>query len=212
MADRRPGYDAAKRLIDLAGSAILLAVFAPLFAAVAVAIKLDSPGPVMFRQIRVGRRGRPFRMVKFRTMLHGADESFLTEHLKRLAELGEDAGAEPAVLRIEDDPRVTRVGRWLRKWSLDELPNLWNVFTGSMSLVGPRPLVPDEIEIMGEGSLPRLTVKPGITGLAQVAGRDLITIDERTRHDLDYVRRRSLRLDLEIMVDTVRAVFRQPGA
>jgi len=209
---RRPAYSLAKRLIDLVGSGALLLVLSPLLVAVAIAIKLDSPGPIMFSQPRVGRYGRRFIMVKFRTMQHGADESFLTEHLQRLADLGEDAGGESAQLRLEEDPRVTRVGRKLRRWSLDELPNLWNVFTGPMSLVGPRPLVPEEIEIIGERARVRLEVKPGITGLAQVAGRDYLTIEERTKYDLEYVNRRSLGLDFEILMETARTIFRHPGS
>ena len=151
-------------------------------------------------------------MVKFRTMTHGADESVLTEHLSHLSELGEDAGGESAQLRLEDDPRVTRVGRRLRRWSLDELPNLWNVLVGPMSLVGPRPLVPAEVEIIGERARPRLAVKPGITGLAQIAGRTYLTIDERTKFDLEYVEGRSALEDLRIMAMTVPVVlFRKGG-
>jgi lipopolysaccharide/colanic/teichoic acid biosynthesis glycosyltransferase len=206
------GYEATKRLIDLIASAVALVLALPLWILVAAAIKLDSPGPVLFSQLRVGRGGSEFVMVKFRTMEHGADESFLTEHLSHLSELGEDAGGESAQLRLEDDPRVTRVGRRLRRWSLDELPNLWNVFVGPMSLVGPRPLVPAEVEIIGERARPRLAVKPGITGLAQIAGRTYLTIDERTRFDLEYVEQRSLRLDFKIMAETMRTVFRHPGS
>jgi lipopolysaccharide/colanic/teichoic acid biosynthesis glycosyltransferase len=205
-------YRVVKRLLDFIAGVTLLAMLFPLLVLIAVAVKIDSPGPVLFRQRRVGRYGRPFTMAKFRTMEHGADESFLTEHLRHLAALGEKAGGESAHLRLDEDPRVTRVGARLRRWSFDELPNLVNVVLGPISLVGPRPLVPEEMEIMGPAAAGRLAVKPGITGLAQVHGRDLITIDERTRLDLEYVERCSLRLDLEILLDTARAVLRQPGA
>lgn len=209
---RRMAYVATKRPFDLLAGLVGLILTAPLMAVIAVAVRLDSPGPILFRQQRVGYRGRPFTMLKFRTMEHGADESMLTEHLQHLAALGEHAGSHSAVLRIDGDPRVTRVGRRLRRWSLDELPNLINVISGRMSLVGPRPLVAAEMDLLGDGARQRLGVKPGITGLAQVQGRDLITIDERTRLDLQYVEHCSIWLDVRILFETARSVFDQPGA
>lgn len=198
-----------KRVFDAAVSALLLVLTAPVQLLVALLIRLDSPGPAYFRQARIGYLGRPFEMLKFRTMQSGTEEAFHRDHLERLKEaLGE---ADAAILRIDDDPRITRVGRWLRKGSLDELPNLWNVVKGDMSLVGPRPLVPDEVKLLTGVDHGRHAVKPGITGLAQIAGRDTIPPDERSRLDLEYVRDASFPYDLKILALTVPSMFRTPG-
>ncbi len=200
------GYRAAKRAFDLAVSLALLVGLSPLLAAAALAVRLDSRGPALFLQERVGRHQRPFRLVKFRTMRAGGDDEVLHEHLERLA-----GGDGASTLRVEDDPRITRVGRHLRRWSIDELPDLWNVVRGEMSLVGPRPLVPFEVELLGEQAAPRFLVRPGITGLAQIGGRVELDIDERTRLDLEYVNRRSLALDVRIIARTAAALIRTPG-
>ena len=147
-------------------------------------------------------------MVKLRTMAIDHDDEVYHEHLNRIRE-GVDDDTEYTI-RIDDDPRITSVGMRLRRWSLDELPNLWNVLKGSMSLVGPRPLVPVEAEIIGLDS-PRFTVKPGVTGLAQVRGRDSIPMEDRTRLDVEYVENRTSKLDVKILLETFTTVFRDPG-
>ncbi|MGD2052399.1 MAG: sugar transferase [Acidimicrobiia bacterium] len=202
------GYLLAKRTLDIAVATLAIVLSAPLLLLAVVAVKLDSRGPAFFRQERLGRGGRPFAMLKLRTMRADGGEDVFIEHLARLEASRHDRAGR--AIRIEDDPRVTRVGRWLRRSSLDELPNLWNVLKGSMSLVGPRPLVPEEAALIGLDS-PRFSVKPGVTGLAQITGRDTIDLDERTRLDLEYVARRSGRLDAAILGRTMAAVFRQPG-
>ncbi len=203
------GYLLAKRTMDIAVATLAFVLSAPLLLVAVVAVKLDSRGPAFFRQERVGRGGRTFAMLKLRTMRTDGGEEVFIEHLARLEAARHDAAGH--AIRIEDDPRVTRVGAWLRHSSLDELPNLWNVLKGTMSLVGPRPLVPEEAALVGLDNR-RFSVKPGVTGLAQITGRDTIDLDERTRLDLAYVERRSGRLDAAILGRTVLAVFRQPGA
>jgi len=201
------GYLVMKRSMDIGIAVAALVVLSPVLAAAAVAVRLDSPGPAFFRQARTGRGGDEFWMVKLRTMVIDHDEEVFREHLRKIRESGDD---EPYTIKIDDDPRITRVGARLRKWSLDELPNLWNVLRGSMSLVGPRPLVPQEAELVGLDN-PRFTVKPGVTGLAQVMGRDELSIAERTAFDERYVAEASIRLDVAILFRTLVAVFRQPG-
>jgi lipopolysaccharide/colanic/teichoic acid biosynthesis glycosyltransferase len=213
MRDRQEGhishgYTVAKRSLDIAGSLVLLVLLTPLLVIAAIAVRLDSEGPALFRQIRVGRNGAEFWMVKLRTMAIDHDDEVYHEHLNRIRE-GVDDDTEYTI-RIDDDPRITSVGATLRRWSLDELPNLWNVLKGSMSLVGPRPLVPVEAEIIGLEN-PRFTVKPGVTGLAQVRGRDSIPMDDRTRLDVEYVENRSTKLDVKILFETFTAVFHDPG-
>lgn len=201
-------YTLSKRTVDIAVSLIVLTMSFPVILVAGLAVRLTSPGPVFFKQTRVGKGGRHFGMVKIRTMTADADESVFAEHLARLEAARHSD--DQMTIRISDDSRVTGVGRFLRKSSIDELPNFWNVLRGSMSLVGPRPLVPAEARLVGLGNA-RFQVKPGITGLAQVYGRDTITLDERTRLDEEYVRTRSTRLDTRIMLRTVRAVFAEPG-
>ena len=196
------GYRAAKRILDLAVAVPLGLLLLPVFLVVAIVVKLDSRGPAIFRQERVGLNGELFGMVKFRTMRSDADESLHFDHLERLA-------PDTPRLKIGADPRITRVGRFLRMGSLDELPNLWNVIRGDMSLVGPRPLVPAEAEALGDPI--RRRVRPGITGLAQVRGRDAISPEQRNTSDAEYVRTRSFLLDLRILAATVPTLFRNPG-
>lgn len=207
--DRAPGapYLLAKRTVDIAVSAIVLVLSVPLLLVTVIAVKLDSPGPAFFRQERVGKDGSKFAMLKIRTMRADGGEELFAEHLAQLEKaLMND---QEAVIRIADDPRITRVGRVLRKLSLDELPNLWDVLLGRMSLVGPRPLVPAEAEIIGLNSA-RFSVKPGVTGLAQVSGRDEISAEQRTTFDEEYVERQSVALDINIMLRTVAMVL-MPG-
>ena len=202
------GYVVAKRSMDIGGALVALVLLAPVLALAALAVRLDSPGPAFFRQLRSGRGGRDFWMVKLRTMRIDHDPAVFHEHLEAMKQSSDD---DEYTIKIDDDPRVTTVGARLRRWSLDELPNLWNVLKGSMSLVGPRPLVPEEAELIGFDN-PRFTVKPGITGYAQVHGRDNISMAERTALDESYIEDRSVGLDLRILLDTVTTVFRNPGA
>lgn len=195
----------AKRFIDLVGSAALLLALAPLFAVVTLLIRLDSPGPVFFAQERVGFNKRRFRILKFRTMVDGSDQQqHMFEHLNEV---------EGPVFKIKNDPRVTRLGRFLRRFSIDELPQLVNVLKGDMSLVGPRPLpVRDVDRIDVQWHKRRFSIKPGITCLWQVNGRSNIGFNEWVRMDLDYIDRWSLALDLLILMKTIPVVFRGPGA
>lgn len=201
---RRGGWRAAaKRSFDMAGAAAALALAAPLMAVCALAVRLTSPGPVLFRQYRVGRDGQLFPMVKFRTMVVGADAM-----LDRVRHLNEAKGP---LFKIRDDPRVTPVGRLLRRTSLDELPQLYNVLKGEMSLVGPRPALPAEAARWEPSLRNRLRVRPGITGMWQVSGRSDAT-DEYGQLDLYYVDNWNLVTDLVILARTVPAVLLQRGA
>lgn len=204
----RAAYLVAKRTLDIAAALVLGVLSLPVVILSAIAVRIDSTGPIFFRQVRVGRGLRPFGMLKIRSMRAEADESVFAEHLARLQ--ASRHGELESKLRIVDDDRITRVGRFLRKWSLDELPNLWNVLEGSMSLVGPRPLVEAEAELVGVDST-RFSVKPGITGLAQVRGRDDLTIEERTSLDEEYVSERTMKLDLRIIARTFREVLAGSG-
>ena len=195
---------AAKRTFDLVVSVLALVVTAPLWAAIAAAIKLTSRGPVLYRQERVGQRGRPFTVLKFRTMVVGADLL-----LDKLRERNEASGP---LFKLKDDPRVTKVGRWLRTWSLDELPQLLNVVKGEMSLVGPRPPLPAEVSAYEEWQLDRLEVPPGITGLWQVSGRSLLSFEDYVRLDLFYIENWSLTYDLYILARTVGVLVSRKGA
>ena len=193
-----------KRALDLAVSALALVLVSPVLVVIAAAIKADSRGPIIFSQWRAGQGGRPFRMHKFRTMVRDAEE--LLPGLVRLDEL-----AEP-VFKLERDPRVTRVGRWLRRWSLDELPQLVDVLRGDMSLVGPRP---EQIEVVDRYSpeqCQRLLVKPGLTGPMQVYGRGALGFDERMAVERDYIENISLGRDIRMLAMTVSAVVRGKGA
>ena len=176
----------------------------PALLVLSVAIRTDSPGPVLFRQVRVGRNGRPFVMFKFRTMCVDAE--------RRLTELHRQNEHDGVLFKIRDDPRVTRVGRWLRRLSLDELPQLLNVVRGEMSLVGPRPPLPVEVDAYPEDMRRRLVVRPGMTGLWQVSGRSDLPWEEAVRLDLRYVENWSLSLDLVILLRTLTAVARASGA
>lgn len=201
----RGGWRAwAKRTFDVAGAALGLILTAPVLLAVAVAVKLDSKGPVLFRQTRVGRDSEPFPVLKVRTMVVDAEA--------RLAELRELNEADGPLFKMANDPRITRVGRFLRVTSLDELPQLWNVLRGDMSLVGPRPALPHETEEWDALLTQRLRVKPGITGMWQVSGRSDTSFEDYTRLDLYYVDNWSLATDLAILAKTVPVVAFRRGA
>ncbi|MEX2043530.1 MAG: sugar transferase [Patescibacteria group bacterium] len=193
-----------KRALDLGGGALILPFFLALYPFVALAIKLDSRGPVIFKQVRVGRAGKPFTYYKFRGMVDDAE--------KQLPKLRKHNEVSGPVFKMKDDPRVTRVGKFIRKTSLDELPQILNVLKGDMSLVGPRPPIPSEVKKYNRQQRRRLTIKPGITGPWQVSGRSNIGFDEWMRLDLYYIQNWSLLLDLTILLKTVRAVFGRKGA
>lgn len=188
-----------KRVLDLGGSALALVMLAPLFSLIALAIRLDGRGPILFSQTRVGLHGREFPMRKFRTMVPDAED--------RLAELAKRNEITGHAFKLSDDPRVTRVGRFLRRTSLDELPQFWNVLRGQMSLVGPRPPVPAEVAGYDLWHRRRLSMKPGITGLWQVSARLEEEFDRWVELDLRYIDRWSLWLDFKIMVRTVPAML-----
>lgn len=195
---------ALKRLIDICGSLAVIALTLPLWIAAAIAIKLDSRGPVFFVQPRSGRNGRPFPCVKFRTMHTDAED--------RLAELRTQNEVSGPVFKLRDDPRITRVGRVLRRYSIDELPQLLSVVVGHMSLVGPRPPIPTEVDAYEPDQLRRLSVRPGITGLWQVSGRTRIAFEDWVRLDLQYIDEWSVLLDLQILWATIPAVLQGEGA
>lgn len=175
----------------------------PVLLAIAAAIKLDSPGPVLYRQTRIGKNGRPFQFFKFRSMVDGAD---------RMRDELENGRGEDLLFKITDDPRITRVGRWIRKFSLDEVPQVFNVLRGQMSVVGPRPGLPEEVERYKGWHRLRLNAKPGITGLWQVNGRSDLPFDEMVKYDLYYIECSSLWLDAKTIIRTVAAVLRGKGA
>lgn len=197
---------AIKRAMDIVLTSAGLIFVAPIMLVIAIAIKLDSRGPVFFSQIRAGVGGRPFRMYKFRTMIADADR--MKAQLQHLNESG-----DPRLFKIKNDPRVTRVGRILRKTSLDELPQLFNVLKGEMSLVGPRPFFPGDLDDYEAHHFERLHVLPGITGLWQVNGRsDVVDFEEVVRLDTEYIRNWSIRMDVGILLRTLPAAFGRGGA
>ena len=192
-----------KRALDVIGAGAALVVLAPVLALVAILISLDSPGCVLYAALRAGRKGRPFRCYKFRTMVRGADA--LKDELR-----GRNERHGP-FFKIRGDPRITRIGRRLRRYSLDELPQLWNVLKGEMSLVGPRPHPLDDFSGYGIEHLPRLDVTPGITGLWQVTSRRDPSFETGMNLDIEYIRRWSLGLDVRILLKTAGAVLRGSG-
>jgi len=193
-----------KRVMDVASATAMLLLLSPVLAIAAIAIKLDSPGPVLFRQKRCGLNGRIFDVLKLRSMYIDAE--------KRQAELVELNEMDGPVFKIRNDPRITRVGRWLRRLSIDELPQLWNVLRGEMSLVGPRPPIPGEVDQYDVRQRRRLSMRPGLTCLWQVGGRNTIGFTEWVQLDLEYIDRWSLLLDLAILMRTLPAVVRGTGA
>jgi exopolysaccharide biosynthesis polyprenyl glycosylphosphotransferase len=193
-----------KDLFDRCAAAAALVMLAPVMALLAISIRLHDGGPALFKQVRIGKDGREFLIYKFRTMVVDAEK-----HLEALWELSEGNGV---LFKLKDDPRVTGVGRLLRRLSLDELPQLWNVLVGNMSLVGPRPALPTEAERYGRSTARRLLVKPGITGLWQVSGRSDLSWEDSVRLDLYYVENWSFAGDIQILWKTVSAVVRAHGA
>lgn len=198
------GQRVAKRLFDVAVSGTMIFLTLPIMSVIAIAIKIESRGPIFFQQQRVGIEGKPFRMLKFRSMVVDAED--------RLQELAHRNEGNGVLFKLRNDPRVTRIGKVLRKFSLDELPQLFNIFAGSMSLVGPRPPLPKEVEAYESDVRRRLLVKPGLTGLWQVSGRSNLSWQDSVRLDLYYVENWSLAGDLVIILRTVRAVLHSTGA
>lgn len=196
---------AAKRLLDFVVALVLLVLVSPLWLFVVLWIRLGSSGPAIFKQTRVGLGGKPYTIYKFRTMVQNA-EALMMEKLEKVKDL------ENFVFQEKDDPRITRSGRFLRKTSLDELPQLLNILIGNMSLVGPRPEVPELVKLYTPEQRRRLDVLPGVTGLAQVNGRSELTLGETMAYDLEYVRIWSIWLDLKILWKTVFVVFTGQGA
>lgn len=202
----RAGEDVVKRTFDMVVSFILMVILSPLFALVSLWIRLDSNGPVLFIQERVGQGGHVFPMFKFRTMRNGADSE-----KSDLAHL--NTSGDPRLFKIPDDPRVTRCGALLRRWSVDELPQLLNVARGDMSLVGPRPFFESDLADYDDHHFARLGVKPGLTGLWQVRGRSsIVDFEEVVKLDCHYIDNWSFGLDLSILLSTIPAVVRRTGA
>jgi lipopolysaccharide/colanic/teichoic acid biosynthesis glycosyltransferase len=214
-------YQIQQRVLDIFVSVAALLLLAPLFVVIAIAIKLSSSGPVLFRQERFGWQFRPFMFYKFRSMYADSDQAVHRAYVSRLiagrTESGNGtgngaAGKKTRIFKITGDPRVTPLGRFLRRTSLDELPQLWNVLRGEMSLVGPRPCIHYELEQYDDWHTSRLDVKPGMTGLWQVTARNTVGFDEMVRLDLAYVEQCSFWLDIRILLRTPQAVISGNGA
>ena len=202
-----------RRGLDLVLASAALLLLAPVVAVVVLAIAVSSPGPVVFRQRRLGRDLDPFTVLKFRTMHANADSAPHRDYVRTLIDSQDEEGSSQGGLyKLAVDDRVTRVGRLLRKSSLDELPQLWNVIRGEMALVGPRPVIPYEAELYPSAYLARFAVKPGLTGLWQVSGRNERTYEEMVRLDVEYAERNSIGLDLLILAKTVWVVLTRKGA
>jgi exopolysaccharide biosynthesis polyprenyl glycosylphosphotransferase len=199
------GSAAAKRMVDIVCSGAALLMLAPLFALIALLIKLEDGGPVIFTQTRVGKFGREFKMYKFRSMCLNA-EARLQELLVK------NNHKQGVTFKIKNDPRLTRIGKWLRKFSFDELPQFFNVFQGEMSLVGPRPPLPREVALYTLADRRRLAAKPGITCIWQISGRSEIDFSGQVKLDVDYIETQSFLMDLKILVKTVPAVLSGKGA
>jgi lipopolysaccharide/colanic/teichoic acid biosynthesis glycosyltransferase len=205
--------DGAKRALDVLGSAALLIFLSPVFLVVSGVVRLTSKGPIFFRQTRIGHRGNPFTMLKFRTMRVDADDAIHQQYVADYIQSTAAASSEAPVFKIVNDPRITKVGHFLRRSSLDELPQFWNVLRGDMSLVGPRPPLPYEVARYKAWHRRRLLeAKPGITGLWQVTGRSRTTFDDMVRLDLRYAKNYSVWKDLRILLATPRAVVSGKGA
>ncbi|XSE70349.1 sugar transferase [Lactiplantibacillus plantarum] len=202
---RRYGYRFIKRVFDFVASLLGLIILSPLFLLIAIAIKVEDPkGAVFYSQTRLGRGEVPFKMYKFRSMVSNADEL--------LEKLLKDNEIDGAMFKMQDDPRVTKIERFIRKYSIDELPQLLNVLQGSMSLVGPRPPLPREVEEYSDYDKQRLAVKPGCTGLWQATVRNSVGFDEMVKLDLTYISKRSVAFDVYILFKTVVIMFKPNGA
>jgi exopolysaccharide biosynthesis polyprenyl glycosylphosphotransferase len=207
-------YRASKRLFDLVIASLLIVALLPVLIVCAVLVWRSSPGPVIFRQPRVGVRGREFMFLKFRSMRVDADPALHRDYVAKFinGQAEQQQAANGSMFKLVEDPRVTPIGSFLRRTSLDELPQLFNVVRGNMSLVGPRPPIPYELEHYRPEHLRRLAVKPGITGLWQVSGRSHTTFEEMVALDLEYIRRASFLTDLRLLIRTIPVVFAQHGA
>jgi exopolysaccharide biosynthesis polyprenyl glycosylphosphotransferase len=207
-------YRIVKRLFDIVGAAILLVCLAPLLLVCATLVWRSSPGPIFFRQQRVGALGREFTFLKFRSMRVDADPAIHREYVAKFIHgaAEQQASEQGSMYKLVEDPRVTPAGRVLRRTSLDELPQLINVLRGEMSLVGPRPPIPYELEHYRPEHLRRLAVKPGLTGLWQISGRSHTTFEEMIALDLQYIERASLLTDMQILLKTIPVVVGQHGA
>ena len=212
-ADTPRVSDIAMRTFDIAVAAILLIVLSPLLLVVAILVRLDSRGPAIFRQERVGRNLAPFRVAKFRTMRQGVAADPHRAYVEQMIREEDDAAGTPRpMMKLQEDPRITKVGGFLRRTSIDELPQLWNVLRGEMSLVGPRPPIQYEVDAYPARAFRRFAVRPGLTGLWQVRGRSLVTFNQMIELDTEYVEQRSLLLNLKILLLTVPTVLHGKGA
>jgi lipopolysaccharide/colanic/teichoic acid biosynthesis glycosyltransferase len=223
ISNKSYSYLRIKRFFDVLLSTMLLVALAPLLCLISILIKLDSPGSILFTQERMGcqpyRLGRatiwtvqPFRMIKFRSMYCGSDESLHKNHIQSYIDKSAQVSDHPRELKTPQDPRITRIGRMLRKTSLDELPQLWNVLIGDMSLIGPRPVPVYEFELYSAETQKRFEARQGITGLWQVRGRCQLSFEEQIALDIEYAQNQSLWLDLKILLLTIPAVLFGRGA
>jgi lipopolysaccharide/colanic/teichoic acid biosynthesis glycosyltransferase len=204
---------AGKPLFDLVVALLGLVLLCALFAAVALLVRLTTPGPALYRQTRIGRDGRPFVLYKFRSMYAGCADDVHRQYVRKLLTQDQPpAGGRGGLFKLEDDPRVTGLGRLLRRTSIDELPQLLNVIRGDMSLVGPRPALPWEAEMIGEAHGERFLVRPGLTGLWQVSGRSALTMRQGLDLDVEYVRKQGFIVDLMILIKTIPVVLSARGA
>lgn len=221
--DQRLGYLAAKRVLDVIGALILLLIVSPILLIAAAAIRFESEGPAIFAQERVGAQARRvngkiiwqvrlFRFYKLRTMRRDSDPAAHKEYLRRFRHGSAERGPQNVPFKLMEDERITKVGRWLRKTSIDELPQLVNVMLGEMSLVGPRPVPAYEVELYDEAHYDRLASKPGLTGIWQVYGRSRVSFEEMIAMDVDYVRQSSLWLDIKLLLFTIPSVVSLKGA
>ena len=202
------GHDAGKKALDVSLSLALIIILAPLLLLLYFLVRATSAGPGLFRQKRLGQNMRPFTMLKLRTMCTDNDDSIHREYMIRMLSAGQHEAGPDGLFKLVRDPRVTPLGRWLRRSSLDERPQLFNVLRGDMSLVGPRPILPWEVQLFGPEYQHRFQVKPGITGLWQVSGRSRLSMQQALELDVEYALRHSLALDLSIILRTVPAVLR----
>ncbi len=205
-------YEIVKVFIDKIGSILLLIILLPFFILIPILIKLSSKGPILFRQTRIGKNAKPFTFYKFRTMYVEEDRRYGQEFVSNLISGRYGEIGETPIYKLSMDPRITTIGKFLRKASLDEIPQILNILKGDMSLVGPRPPIPYELDHYEEWHKERLSVKPGITGLWQVVGRSHTTFDEMVKMDIEYARRKSIILDLKLLLKTPLTVLSGKGA